>query len=138
MARLTAANNPEMTDAEIAEKMDLPVPRVRAARRAAQVTASLDAQHRGDGAGASEYELIPDRDADDPAEVSGGDDAVVREHVSELPEEVRCVIEMRFGLNGYSGKEHTQNEIAEALGLSMGRVGVLERAGLQLLRNALA
>jgi RNA polymerase sigma factor (sigma-70 family) len=134
--RLTALNNPEMTDAEVAAKHDAPVSHVRRARTAATVAASLDAPKRmPDGDGGNDYDKIQDLDADDPAEVAD-ESGWIRQLVDTLPAQEHRVVEMLYGLNGYGGREHTTAEIADVLGLTLLATRKLQTNALKLLRAA--
>jgi RNA polymerase primary sigma factor len=137
--RRTDAHNPGMTVEQIAEKTsgDVSARQVRTALNAARVVASLDAPGSAlDEEGQSYYESIADLDADDPTELANsGESDWVREFVEDLPADQRQVIEMKFGLNGYGGKEHTLDEIAEATGQARDVVGRLQLKGMASLRK---
>ena len=58
---------------------------------------------------------------------------IVREAVSTLNERERVIIELRFGLSG--GKELTQKEVADALGISQSYISRLEKKIMTTLRK---
>lgn len=53
--------------------------------------------------------------------------SLVREAVARLPERERTIISMRFGLNDPLGREKTQKEVADALGISQSYISRLEK-----------
>lgn len=58
---------------------------------------------------------------------------VVRAAVEDLSERERTIIQMRFGLDG--GKELTQKEVADALGISQSYISRLEKKIMLRLRH---
>ena len=59
---------------------------------------------------------------------------IIREAVDRLPPRARLIIAMRFGLDGTDGKEKTQKEVADTLGISQSYISRLEKrilAGLK-------
>lgn len=50
---------------------------------------------------------------------------MVKELVNKLPERERIIMQMRFGSNGYD--EHTQKQVADALGISQSYISRLEK-----------
>lgn len=52
--------------------------------------------------------------------------------LAACPRDIRDVLELRFGLNGYDGRTHTQKEIARILGKSMDAISRLEHDGLDV------
>ena len=59
--------------------------------------------------------------------------AMIRDAVSKLGEREQLIIEMRYGLK--SGKELTQNEVADALGISQSYISRLEKKIMLELRK---
>jgi RNA polymerase primary sigma factor len=132
-AEIERARPPRATDAEIAERARLSVTTVRALRRAARVTGSLD-QPVGDDK-TPLLELVPDEGAADPSEL-----AIARQQRSEiaamlglLPDRQREVLIRRYGLNGRRPQSH--REIGEWLGVGEVRSGQIEREALHRLRS---
>lgn len=60
---------------------------------------------------------------------------VLRETVQKLPERERVIIEMRFGLK--NGKEMTQKEVADVIGISQSYISRLEKKIIKKLRSEL-
>ena len=57
---------------------------------------------------------------------------IVRDSVAELAPREREIIELRFGLNG--GRERTQKEVADLLGISQSYISRLEKRIMERLR----
>ena len=64
------------------------------------------------------------------------DEKTVREAVASLDEREREIIELRYGLNG--GKELTQKEVADKLGISQSYISRLEKRIIERLRKQIA
>jgi RNA polymerase primary sigma factor len=117
----------------IAERTGLSVPRVRALRDAARVTASLDQQIGEDGTPLGD--LVPDAAADDPW--LRLDQQETRRQVwsmlTLLPKRHREILVRRYGLDGDPAQTHA--EIAAALDVGQERSRQLEREALHRLRE---
>ena len=61
--------------------------------------------------------------------------AVLRETVASLPQRERIIMEMRFGMK--TGKEMTQKEVADVIGISQSYISRLEKKALLALREYL-
>lgn len=61
--------------------------------------------------------------------------AVLRDTVNRLPERERIIMEMRFGLK--SGKEMTQKEVADIIGISQSYISRLEKKIIKKLKKEL-
>lgn len=61
--------------------------------------------------------------------------ALVRDSVARLPERERVIIELRYGLSG--GRELTQKEVADKLGISQSYISRLEKKIMAELREAI-
>ena len=61
--------------------------------------------------------------------------ALVRDSVARLPERERVIIELRYGLSG--GRELTQKEVADKLGISQSYISRLEKKIMAQLRTAI-
>ena len=61
--------------------------------------------------------------------------ALVRDSVARLPERERVIIELRYGLGG--GRELTQKEVADKLGISQSYISRLEKKIMAQLRLAI-
>jgi len=60
---------------------------------------------------------------------------LILDFVERLPQRERQIMEMRFGLAG--GKEHTQKEVADLLGISQSYISRLEKRIIERLKNDL-
>ncbi len=61
--------------------------------------------------------------------------SVLREAVEHLPERERCIMKMRFGL--IDGKEKTQKEVADIIGISQSYISRLEKRIIKKLKKEL-
>ncbi len=61
--------------------------------------------------------------------------SMVRQAVSELNDRERVIMELRFGFRG--GREHTQKEVADIIGISQSYISRLEKRILRRLRTSL-
>ena len=61
--------------------------------------------------------------------------SVLREAVERLPEREKCIMKMRFGL--IDGKEKTQKEVADIIGISQSYISRLEKRIIKKLRREL-
>ena len=124
----------EPTPEEIAEKMDMPVDKVRKVLKIAQEPISLETpigeeedSHLGD--------FIEDRGVISPAE------AVININLKEQTESVlktltpreEKVIKMRFGLD--DGSEHTLEEVGQSFAVTRERIRQIEAKALRKLRH---
>ena len=124
----------EPTNDEIAEKMGIPVGKVRKIMKVAQQPISLetpigeeDDSHLGD--------FIEDSGAVSPS------DAVVKLNLNEMTEQVlntltpreERIIKMRFGLE--DGSEHTLEEVGQIFGVTRERIRQIEAKALRRLRH---
>jgi RNA polymerase primary sigma factor len=125
----------EPTSEEIAQKMDIPVSKVRKVLKIAQEPISLETpigeeedSHLGD--------FIEDKSILNPA------DAVVASNLREITDEVLAtltpreekVIKMRFGL-GTTGSEHTLEEVGQHFAVTRERIRQIEAKALRKLRH---
>jgi len=60
---------------------------------------------------------------------------ILREAVERLPEREKCIMKMRFGL--IDGKEKTQKEVADIIGISQSYISRLEKRIIKKLRKEL-
>ena len=60
---------------------------------------------------------------------------MLRQAVERLPDRERTIMSLRFGLGG--GKEHTQKEVADLIGISQSYISRLEKRIIKRLRNEL-
>jgi RNA polymerase primary sigma factor len=124
----------EPTSEEIAQRMDIPVAKLRKVLKFRQVPVSLETPI-GEEGDSHLGELIEDRSAISPAE------AVINVNLKEqtanvlrtlTPREAK-VIMMRFGLE--DGSEHTLEEVGQSFALTRERIRQIEARALRKLRH---
>lgn len=84
--------------------------------------------------------LLSDVLGSDPDDIHRGieqeaERALLHSAVARLSERERTIMQMRFGLNGK--REHTQNEVADILGISQSYISRLEKKIIRTLRREL-
>jgi RNA polymerase sporulation-specific sigma factor len=62
---------------------------------------------------------------------------ILRSAVKKLKERDRAIIEMRFGLNDPEGKEKTQKDVADTLGISQSYISRLEKRIIENLKKSI-
>ena len=124
----------EPTQAELAERADLPISVVRKARKIAQTVVSLDAPI-GDSDESQFGDFIEDRQAVNPSDATVAFDLrrQTESVLDTLSPKEREVIRMRFGLN--DGAEPTLAELGEKFSLTRERIRQIEAAALRKLRD---
>ena len=124
----------EPTSEEIAERMEIPVSKLRKVLKIAQEPTSLETP-MGAEEDSDLGDFIEDRSAVSPL------DAIIKVNLKEMiervlntlkPREAR-VIKMRFGFVG--GDEHTLEEIGENFGVTRERIRQIEAKALRNLRH---
>lgn len=124
----------EATPEEIAEEMEMPVERVRAAFKMAQHPISMQATV-GDDGDASFGDFIEDKDAENPLDQTSY--SLLKEKLNDvlcsLTERERQILEMRFGLK--DGYGHTLEEIGKKFQVTRERIRQIEAKGLRKLRH---
>ena len=133
-AKLTAKLGRRPSDTELCAALQLSPEQLQRARAAAatQVAVSFDAPSQDDGRPI--LEVLADESLADPADrldTSPGD--TVGAAVSDLPDQARRVLELRYGLDG--GGERSYTEIAKVLSVSVWRIREVETRALHLLRG---
>ena len=123
------------TSQEIAEKLGLPVEKVRELMKIAQEPLSLETRIGKDGE-SHLGDFIEDKQAASPSEAVI--DRNLEEHAVDMlndltPREAK-VIRMRFGLE--DGDEHTLEEVGRCLGVTRERTRQIEAQALRTLRQA--
>jgi RNA polymerase primary sigma factor len=129
---LAAELGRQPTDQEVAEAAHLPVRQVNEVKAAARTVTSLD-KPVGEEQDASFGDLLIS-DQSSPAEeveLSLQQEAL-HQALTELSDEERRVLELRFGLTGNQNPK-TLEEVVERLGMSRNRVRKLEAEGLSRL-----
>ena len=123
------------TSQEIAQKLGLPIEKVRELMRIAQEPLSLETRIGTDGE-SHLGDFIEDKQAASPSEAVI--DRNLKEHAVDMlndltPREAK-VIRMRFGLE--DGDEHTLEEVGRCLGVTRERTRQIEAQALRTLREA--
>jgi RNA polymerase primary sigma factor len=133
-AKLAAELGRRPSEAELCAVLELSLEQLRRARVAAatQIAVSLDAPSRDDGPPI--VEVLADESLADPTDrLDASVETTVGAAVSELPDQGRRVVELRYGLDG--GGERSYTEIAKQLGVSIWRVREVEARALHFLRG---
>ncbi len=124
----------EPTDEDIAEELQLPVARVRALLKMAQVPISLQSP-LGEEGGASFGDLLEDQSAESPSEAAAV--TSLRETMSDLLDTLsareRLILEQRFGL--VDGQHRTLEDLAQQFKLTRERIRQIEANALRKLRH---
>ncbi len=124
----------EPTEEDIAEELQLPVARVRALLKMAQVPISLQSP-LGEGTTGNVGDLIEDKSIESPSEVAAV--TSLRETMSGLLETLnpreRLILEQRFGL--VDGQHRTLEELAQQFKLTRERIRQIEAKALRKLRH---
>ena len=133
-SQLLHENGHEPTNEQIAEKLEMPVEKVREIMRVAQEPVSLETpigeeedSHLGD--------FIPDEDAPAPSDVASH--TMLKEQLAELlstltPREEK-VLRLRFGLE--DGRSHTLEEVGKEFNVTRERIRQIEAKALRKLRH---
>ena len=133
-SQLLHENGHEPTNEQIAEKLEMPVEKVREIMRVAQEPVSLETpigeeedSHLGD--------FIPDEDAPAPSEVASH--TMLKEQLAEVlstltPREEK-VLRLRFGLE--DGRSRTLEEVGKEFNVTRERIRQIEAKALRKLRH---
>ena len=124
----------EPTVEEIAERVQLPVDRVRELQRIGQDTISLE-QPIGDEEDFSLSDLIEDQTAEVPADAATRIllNEAVKRALDELTEREQEVVRLRFGLD--DGRVRTLEEVGQIFGVTRERIRQIEMKTLAKLRH---
>ncbi len=124
----------EPTPEEIAERMEIPVERVREIMKIAQEPVSLETPI-GDEEDSHLGDFIEDEDALAPAEAASG--ILLREQLEEVLETLtpreREVLRLRFGLD--DGRARTLEEVGQKFNVTRERIRQIEAKALRKLRH---
>ncbi len=133
-SELNARLSREPTDEEIATVAELPVEEVTELRELSRGLASLD-QPVGDDGETAFGDLLASDLPEPVEEIAGAERGQrVSEIVSQLPEEERNVIQLRFGLDG--DEPRTLKQTGTELGIPLERARKLEEQGLRRLAGS--
>jgi RNA polymerase primary sigma factor len=127
-------NGREPTQAEIGQKMKLPVSKVRKIMKIAQVPVSLETPI-GDDGDSSLKDFIKDNSTllPDDMFIRISQKEKIEEALKSLNEREAAVIKMRFGIG--SGNEHTLEEVGQKFRITRERVRQIEAKALRKLRG---
>jgi RNA polymerase primary sigma factor len=132
MSTLVAELGREPTEEELAAAVELPVHHVHEVREAARAVTSLD-KAVGEGEETTLAELFPGDLAEPVEEVATVQrEQLLHRAVSELPEQEREIVQMRYGLTG-EGRAKTVEQVVRALGVSRAEVRQIEHCALERL-----
>ena len=122
----------DATPDEIAEELGMPVEMVEQVSKAGQQPVSIDAPLGEDGVTLSEF--LEDEDSSSPLDLASGAllNESVRDSLGDLTPREQLVLELRYGLK--DGREHTLNEVGQALNITRERVRQIQTGALRRLR----
>jgi RNA polymerase primary sigma factor len=129
---LTLKLGHEPSDQEIADAAELTVEEVEEIRQADQAPASLDKGVGDDGETAFGDLLAADQLSPEEEVADAWQSSLLQSAITELPEQERRVIELRFGANP-EGKQHTLGQAGKVLGVSAERTRQIEERALRRL-----
>jgi RNA polymerase primary sigma factor len=120
---------------EIAERMGLPVEKVKGIIKTAQDSVSLESPIGKDEDSSQLRDFIEDEDAPAPPEIFSH--TALKEQLDgvlqKLAPREKSVLELRFGIT--DGSPHTLEEVAEKFGLSRERIRQIEARAIRKLRH---
>jgi RNA polymerase primary sigma factor len=128
---LTTRLGRQPTDEEIAQGAKLPMKQVREVRQAARAVASLDKPvGETEDTALGDLFVSEDPEPEEQVEVSLREE-ILRQALSELPDQERQVVSLRYGIDGDDPK--TMDEIVRRLGISRDSVRKIEATALSRL-----
>ena len=124
----------EPSSEEIAEKMDMPVEKVRLVMKMAQEPISLETPI-GEEEDSQLGDFIEDKSFDSPADavINTNLKEQVQSTLSSLTPREKMVLRMRFGIG--TGYEHTLEEVGEYFAVTRERIRQIEAKALRKLRH---
>jgi RNA polymerase primary sigma factor len=127
----------EPTEAELAERLGMPAPKVRLLLDAARLPYSLDMPTGGDDETVLR-QFLADHTAESPEEESMRHEMAdrIEQTLAPLDAREREVLRLRFGLG--TDREHTLAEVARRLSLSRERIRQIEARAIAKLRRGQA
>ncbi|MDE3068673.1 MAG: sigma-70 family RNA polymerase sigma factor [Verrucomicrobiota bacterium] len=133
---LTQMLGREPTPEEMADELQMPVERARAALKMAQQPISLQAAVAGNGENGADYgDFIEDKNADNALELASF--SLLKEKLGDvlcsLTERERKVLELRFGLG--DGYARTLEEVGQQFSVTRERVRQIEAKALRKMRH---
>lgn len=135
--KLLREKEPELTDAQVAERLGATEQQIREAITAPRASVSIDAERSEETV--SWADSIADDNSPDPyAEAMREGAAIpIRKAIKDLPSPIDQVIQLRFGIEKNSGEPMSIAQVGEALNIPGHRVSNLQREGLEMLREVL-
>jgi len=125
----------EPTSQEMAQRLGLPIEKIRELMKVAQEPISLETRIGADGE-THLADFIEDKDAISPSDAAIG--RSLREQTARMLEQLTpreaTVIRMRFGLE--DGDQHTLEQVGQSLGVTRERTRQIEAQALRTLRHA--
>ena len=133
-SQLLHENGHEPTNEQIAEKLEMPVEKVREIMRVAQEPVSLETPN-GEEEDSHLGDFIPDEDAPAPSDVASH--TMLKEQLAEVlstltPREEK-VLRLRFGLE--DGRSRTLEEVGKEFNVTRERIRQIEAKALRKLRH---
>ena len=124
----------EPTPEEIADRLELPVERVRAVLKLVQQPISLHTPV-GENEDSNLGDFIEDHDAASPQDLSGVErlKEKLADVLADLKKEERTVLELRFGLG--DGCARTLEEVGRKISLTRERIRQIEAKALRKMRH---
>lgn len=120
---------------EIAQEMDLPIPKVRQIQKISQETISLEAPVGDDSDDSTLGELIEDEKTLLPSQVASRKLLAdqIRNILTDLSPREQKILRMRFGLD--DGVTHTLEEVGRDFGVTRERIRQIEAKALEKIRE---
>ncbi|MHC4985436.1 MAG: sigma-70 family RNA polymerase sigma factor [Planctomycetota bacterium] len=133
---LAAEFGRDPTHEEIAQRMGLSAKKaaiVEEGLRAVSTPAPVD--HEDDDGNSDEALADTTSPAPDQAMMDASIGPWVEKLLHQLPDRMRTILELRFGLDGHTGPQRTYKEVGKLVGLTRERVRQLEHQALKQLRE---
>lgn len=127
-------NGRQPTEHELAELADLPLAKVQLLTQAMRGVESIDAPI-GDDEDATKLDFVRGDEHDDPSRAFQDRSMVdcIKKSLDELAPREAQVLRLRYGIG--TNKDHTLEEVGQALGLTRERVRQIESAAIRKLRS---
>ncbi|MDJ0626352.1 MAG: sigma-70 family RNA polymerase sigma factor [Candidatus Caenarcaniphilales bacterium] len=126
----------DLSEAEMASILELPIPQVKKLLSNMQIPLSLDLKINDDDSEGSVQDLIPDKNAASPESVVFNDtmSKTINESLSKfLNDQERKIVELHYGL--VDGHKYTLREVANLMDLSHDHARRIQASALKKLRH---